>query len=72
MRFRYSKMLTGMVAPTDGEIYLKGDEGCKPDIGVCPQDNVLIGTLTPREHMIFYWKLKRTTDKVNMQKHVDE
>lgn len=70
--FPYSKMLTGMVAPTDGEICLNGEEGCKPDIGVCPQDNVLIGTLTPREHMIFYWKLKRPADNIDMQRNVNE
>ncbi|KAK9294638.1 hypothetical protein QLX08_010802 [Tetragonisca angustula] len=66
------KMLTGMLAPTTGEICLNGDEGCKPDIGVCPQDNVLIGTLTPREHLIFYAKLKHTKDDVNMQRSVNE
>ncbi|XP_014474957.1 PREDICTED: ATP-binding cassette sub-family A member 13 isoform X2 [Dinoponera quadriceps] len=66
------KMLTGMVSPTDGEICLNGEEGCKPDIGVCPQDNVLIGTLTPKEHMIFYWKLKRPADNIDMQRNVDE
>ncbi|KZC04437.1 ATP-binding cassette sub-family A member 13 [Dufourea novaeangliae] len=66
------KMLTGMLAPTTGEICLNGEEDCKPDIGVCPQDNVLIGTLTPREHMIFYAKLKRPKELVNMQRSVDE
>ncbi|KAL0111880.1 hypothetical protein PUN28_013230 [Cardiocondyla obscurior] len=67
------KMLTGMVAPTNGEICLNGEEGCKPDIGVCPQDNVLIGSLTPREHMIFYWKLKRPNDdNMSMQRNVNE
>ncbi|XP_019697173.1 ATP-binding cassette sub-family A member 13 isoform X1 [Harpegnathos saltator] len=66
------KMLTGMVAPSDGEICLNGEEGCKPDIGVCPQDNVLIGSLTPREHMIFYWKLKRPADDADMLKNVND
>ncbi|RLU15876.1 hypothetical protein DMN91_011632 [Ooceraea biroi] len=67
------KMLTGMVAPTNGEICLNGEEDCKPEIGVCPQDNVLIGTLTPREHMIFYWKLKRPNDSnIEMQRHVND
>ncbi|XP_076237165.1 lipid droplet defective [Calliopsis andreniformis] len=66
------KMLTGMLAPTAGEICLNGEEDCKPDIGVCPQDNVLIGTLTPREHMIFYAKLKRPKEDVNMQRSVNE
>ncbi|XP_017788277.1 PREDICTED: uncharacterized protein LOC108570860 [Habropoda laboriosa] len=66
------KMLTGMLAPTTGEICLNGEEGCKPDIGVCPQDNVLIGTLTPREHLIFYAKLKQPIDDANMQRIVNE
>ncbi|CAK9819447.1 ATP-binding cassette sub-family A member 13 [Anthophora plagiata] len=66
------KMLTGMLAPTTGEICLNGQEGFKPDIGVCPQDNVLIGTLTPREHLIFYAKLKKPIDNVNMQRIVNE
>ncbi|XP_033187616.2 lipid droplet defective isoform X1 [Bombus vancouverensis nearcticus] len=65
------KMLTGMLAPTTGEICLNGEEGCKPDIGVCPQDNVLIGTLTPREHLMFYAKLKHPDD-VDMQRSVNE
>ena len=64
-------MLTGMLAPTSGEIYLNGEEGTKPDIGVCPQDNVLIDTLTPREHMTFYAKLKRPTDDEAMIKNVN-
>ncbi|XP_043253492.1 retinal-specific phospholipid-transporting ATPase ABCA4 isoform X1 [Colletes gigas] len=66
------KMLTGMLAPTTGEICLIGEEDCKPDIGVCPQDNVLISTLTPREHMIFYAKLKRPKDDADMQRNVNE
>nr|XP_012136751.1 PREDICTED: uncharacterized protein LOC100878441 isoform X3 [Megachile rotundata] len=70
--FRFSKMLTGMLAPTTGEICLNGEEGCKPDIGVCPQDNVLIGALTPKEHLIFYAKLKRPRETVTMQRNVDE
>lgn len=70
---RFSKMLTGMLAPTTGEICLNGEEGCKPDIGVCPQDNVLIGTLTPREHLLFYAKLKRSKEEyANVQRNVDE
>ncbi|XP_043289977.1 uncharacterized protein ldd isoform X2 [Venturia canescens] len=65
------KMLTGMMAPTSGEIYLNGDEDTKPDIGVCPQENVLIDTLTPREHMTFYARLKRPSDEEAMLKDVN-
>ncbi|XP_076176197.1 lipid droplet defective isoform X2 [Ptiloglossa arizonensis] len=66
------KMLTGMQPVTTGEICLIGEEDCKPDIGVCPQDNVLISTLTPREHLIFYAKLKRPREDDNIQRSVDE
>lgn len=59
------------MAPTSGEIYLNGETGTKPDIGVCPQDNVLIDTLTPREHMIFYARLKRPTAEEAMLKNVN-
>ncbi|XP_026675626.1 uncharacterized protein LOC108632621 isoform X2 [Ceratina calcarata] len=66
------KMLTGMQAPTNGEICLNGIEGFKPDIGVCPQDNVLIGTLTPREHLMFYAKLKQPKDDATVERDVNE
>ncbi|XP_076548743.1 lipid droplet defective isoform X1 [Osmia lignaria lignaria] len=66
------KMLTGMQAPTSGEICLNGEEGCKPDIGVCPQENVLIASLTPREHLLFYAKLKRPKENVSMERNVNE
>ncbi|XP_033223873.1 phospholipid-transporting ATPase ABCA1 isoform X3 [Belonocnema kinseyi] len=65
------KLLTGMLAPSSGEIRLNGEDGSKPDIGVCPQDNVLIPTLTPREHMTFYAKLKKPIDHLEMNKNVD-
>lgn len=64
-------MLTGMITPTCGEIYINGDETRKPDIGVCPQDNVLIDTLTAREHMTFYAKLKQPLNNNEMMKNVD-
>ncbi|XP_024944655.1 uncharacterized protein LOC107271675 isoform X2 [Cephus cinctus] len=53
------KMLTGMLAPSNGEIRLGSSNGTKPEIGVCPQDNVLVDCLTAREHMLFYAKLKK-------------
>lgn len=60
-----------MMAPTSGEIYLNGEEDAKPDIGVCPQENVLIDTLTPREHMTFYARLKRPIDDGAIKKNVN-
>lgn len=61
-----------MIRPTNGEIIINGDESDKPDIGVCPQDNVLIDTLTPREHMIFYAKLKKPNDESKMMSNIDQ
>jgi ABC-type multidrug transport system ATPase subunit len=33
------------------------------NMGVCPQDNLLWETLTPREHLNFYGRLKGLTGK---------
>lgn len=60
-----------MEAPTSGEIWLPNSNTAKPNIGVCPQTNVLIGSLTPREHMIFYASLKKKSDGYDMKKDID-
>lgn len=65
------KMLTGMLTPTSGEIYLNGENKTKPNIGVCPQNNVLIETLTPREHMNFYAVLKGSMNNDEIDKNVN-
>ncbi|XP_034938100.1 phospholipid-transporting ATPase ABCA1 [Chelonus insularis] len=65
------KILTGIITPTCGRIYLNGNEDKKPNIGVCPQDNVLIDVLTPREHMVFYAKLKNIMSNREIERHVD-
>lgn len=64
-------MLTGMLTPTSGEIILSGEDGLRPDVGICPQENVLIDSMTAREHMIFYMKLKKSIDDSVAKKNVD-
>ncbi|XP_046740699.1 uncharacterized protein LOC124408067 isoform X2 [Diprion similis] len=65
------KMLTGMEAPTSGQIWLPNSSSDKPNIGVCPQNNVLIGCLTAREHMIFYARLKNNEVGYDMGRDID-
>ncbi|XP_021314989.1 ABC transporter A family member 8 isoform X2 [Sorghum bicolor] len=58
-------MLTGFTKPTSGTAYIDGMD-IRTDmseiytrIGVCPQFNLLWETLTGREHLMFYGRLKR-------------
>lgn len=62
-------MLTGQIAPTFGEIYLpldydliSGIHNDQEQIGLCPQNNVLIPNLTAREHLELYAHLKLRKD----------
>jgi len=58
-------MLTGFSKPTSGTAYIEGmDIRLEMDriytgIGVCPQDDLLWETLTGREHLMFYGRLKK-------------
>src|SRR5215467_5987738 len=55
------KMLTGLLAPSGGEIYVLGRNMSDPDpaleakrsIGVVPEDLALFDNLTAREHLTF-------------------
>ncbi|WVZ77360.1 hypothetical protein U9M48_025238 [Paspalum notatum var. saurae] len=58
-------MLTGFTKPTSGTAYIDGMD-IRTDmnkiytrIGVCPQFDLLWETLTGREHLMFYGRLKR-------------
>merc|ERR1711871_806648 len=58
-------MLVGNLKPTKGTALVEGLDICKDmsDIylrmGVCPQHDVLWASLTGREHLLFYGRLKR-------------
>lgn len=58
-------MLTGFTKPTSGTAYIEGmDIRLDMDkiytgIGVCPQHDLLWETLTGREHLLFYGRLKK-------------
>ncbi|GAB4822597.1 hypothetical protein N2152v2_009643 [Parachlorella kessleri] len=57
-------LLTGFLEPSAGTAWVEGHDirNEMPAIyslmGVCPQDNLLWDTLTPREHLLFYGRLK--------------
>ena len=52
-------MLTGLFRPTSGDISIFGDSiNSRRSIGVCPQQNVLFDSLTVREHVAFYLRVK--------------
>ncbi|XP_060662090.1 phospholipid-transporting ATPase ABCA1 [Drosophila nasuta] len=48
------KLLTGQTVQTTGQVLLAGEH----NVGVCWQDNILIPTLTAREHLEMYAQLK--------------
>lgn len=62
-------MITGLVAPTSGSIYICGRkreehfiDQCQREIGYCPQYNALFNLLTVREHLELFRRLKGNTD----------
>ncbi|XP_055347534.1 cholesterol transporter ABCA5-like [Paramacrobiotus metropolitanus] len=65
-------MITGMIAPTAGNALIYGKDVTKPEqlqearkmIGICPQHNILFDTLTVREHIEFYARLKGFSNAV--------
>lgn len=62
-------MLTGQISPTFGNIHLpldydliSGIHNDQEQIGLCPQNNILIPNLTAREHLELYANLKLRKD----------
>ncbi|XP_078149465.1 ABC transporter A family member 7-like [Carex rostrata] len=57
-------MMTGLIKPTSGTAYIQGMDmrtdmdGIHTNMGVCPQHDLLWETLTGREHLLFYGRLK--------------
>uniref|UniRef100_A0A915PU75 ABC transporter domain-containing protein n=1 Tax=Setaria digitata TaxID=48799 RepID=A0A915PU75_9BILA len=74
-------MITGLVAPTSGSIYICGNrmesrsvDHCQREIGFCPQHNALFDLLTVREHLEMFRKLSRSstsTMQLMMDIHLD-
>ncbi|XP_056170522.1 ABC transporter A family member 7-like isoform X3 [Syzygium oleosum] len=60
----FISMMIGLTKPTSGTAYVQGldirthMDGIYTSMGVCPQHNLLWETLTGREHLLFYGRLK--------------
>jgi ATP-binding cassette, subfamily A (ABC1), member 3 len=70
------KMLTGDVIPSSGTAYLKGmniltqQQDIRHHVGYCPQFDALIPTLTAREHLVLYARIKGV-DATQIHDYVD-
>ncbi|KAK7195511.1 ATP-binding cassette subfamily A, member 1 [Novymonas esmeraldas] len=69
-------MATGMVEPTNGDIYIRGYdarthlEECRQNIGYCPQRDIVWSLLTVEEHITFYARMKGS-NSMNVQSKVN-
>ncbi|CAH1443054.1 unnamed protein product [Lactuca virosa] len=60
----FINMMIGLVKPSSGAAYVRGldirtdMDGIYANMGVCPQHDLLWETLTGREHLLFYGRLK--------------
>ncbi|EOA23464.1 hypothetical protein CARUB_v10016655mg [Capsella rubella] len=60
----FINMMTGLLKPTSGTALVQGLDICNDmervytSMGVCPQHDLLWETLTGREHLLFYGRLK--------------
>ncbi|EOA12027.1 hypothetical protein CARUB_v100080380mg, partial [Capsella rubella] len=60
----FISMMTGLLRPSSGTSLVQGLDICKDmnkvytSMGVCPQHDLLWETLTAREHLLFYGRLK--------------
>ncbi|VDO31137.1 unnamed protein product [Onchocerca flexuosa] len=61
-------LITGLISPTSGSIYICGNkmeshsiDHCQREIGFCPQYNALFNLLTVREHLEMFRKLSGNT-----------
>ncbi|XP_020818664.1 ATP-binding cassette sub-family A member 12 isoform X1 [Drosophila serrata] len=53
------KLLTGQIRQSSGKVLLAGEH----QVGVCWQDNILIPTLTAREHLHLYAQIKMSAER---------
>ncbi|KAI3685132.1 hypothetical protein L6452_34366 [Arctium lappa] len=60
----FINMMIGLIKPSSGTAYVRGldirtnMDGIYANMGVCPQHDLLWETLTGREHLLFYGRLK--------------
>lgn len=71
-------MLTGMIAPTAGEMTVNNLNfrtdmpEIRKSLGVCPQHDILFKTLTVEEHLYLFCRFKGIENKAEIQGMIDE
>ncbi|CAJ2664517.1 unnamed protein product [Trifolium pratense] len=66
----FISMMIGLTKPTSGAAYIQGldirnhMDGIYTSMGVCPQHDLLWESLTGREHLLFYGRLKNLTGSI--------
>ncbi|KAG7396498.1 hypothetical protein PHYBOEH_002205 [Phytophthora boehmeriae] len=69
-------MLTGMTPPTSGDAWVRGHSVVtgmrliRRSLGYCPQHSVLYPTLTVKEHLLFYGRIKGFTNNKDLATEV--
>jgi len=69
-------MITGLFAPTSGNVVVNGHDVvanprmAQKSLGICPQHDVLFDTLTVKEHLMFFCRLKGIP-QAEVSQHVD-
>ena len=75
--------LAGMLQPTSGECEIQGHSvlreaaAARRSLGICPQQNVFVGSLTVEEHLLLYASIKgipgeRTTSGIWLHQNSPE
>uniref|UniRef100_A0A0R3RVG8 ABC transporter domain-containing protein n=1 Tax=Elaeophora elaphi TaxID=1147741 RepID=A0A0R3RVG8_9BILA len=71
-------LITGLISPTSGSIYICGNrmksrsiDHCQREIGFCPQYNALFDLLTVHEHLEMFRKLSGNTTHCTMELMTD-
>jgi ATP-binding cassette subfamily A (ABC1) protein 3 len=71
-------MLTGMMAPTSGEMTVNGldfktdMQELRKTLGVCPQHDILFKTLTVEEHLFLFCRFKGLENYEEIAKSIEE
>lgn len=67
-----SNILTGMLRPSRGHVIVRSTQESRTRLGACPQHDVLLAHMTPREHVALYAQLKTGKTAREVRDEVDK
>ncbi|CAH0591712.1 unnamed protein product [Chrysodeixis includens] len=65
-------ILTGTLRPSRGHVVVRSGAASRTRLGACPQHDVLLAHMTPREHVTLYAQLKTGRTAQEVQDEVDK